>query len=92
MLLPPPWIQNITGRALSPEGTSLGENGGAQMFRYRQSSLPTGAFDFGERPAPDSSEGNCTHMLPIASALRGVVHGCGGRGAFQRSSPTGGAA
>ena len=63
---------------------ALADVAGVQTFRYRQSSL-TGAVlpcEFGA----------CMQAFANASAFLTPVQGLTGAGAFQRSSPTGGAA
>src|SRR3954452_18618230 len=79
-------MKYITGSASAGEASA-----GANTLRYRQSSDPTS-------PSPSSSTNgwarlrSCTLALPLWSAASSPCHGCGGRGAFQRSGPTGGAA
>jgi hypothetical protein len=83
-----PKIHTMTG-CRSP--TRLAD---VQTLRYRQSSLVFGESGrstvtlFGDRFGCDG----CTQTLPNCSALRTPSHFAGGCGAFQRSSPIGGAA
>src|SRR6187455_806595 len=75
---PPPWTQTITGTL------AFGALAGVHTFRYRQSSL-TGE----ELPCEFAG---CMHAFAKASAFLTPDQGWTGAGAFQRKSPTGGAA
>ncbi len=75
---PPPWIQTITGRPSSAFCA------GVQRFRFRQSSLLL-VKTMSEKIGP------CMQREPNSVASRTPCHAAAGRGACQRSSPTGGA-
>ena len=65
---------------------SLGFSAPVQTFRYRQSSLTDASATTG------AGVPLAQHLLPYCLASRGVVQDATGWGAFQRKSPTGGAA
>jgi hypothetical protein len=77
MAYPPPWIHSSTGAPLAPPG--------AVTLRYRQSSLNGG-------PGSASGPSGWTERQPSSVASRVPLHGSGGSGGRQRSSPTGGLA
>src|SRR6476620_10888677 len=74
---PPPWIQTMTGAFFALRGT--------QTFSVRQSSLTFAKLI-------SSKTFGCMHAAGVWLASRTPSHFCGGCGAFQRRSPTGGAA
>ncbi len=75
---PPPWIQTITG------SRSLAAFAGVQMLSVRQSSLSS-LKTMSPKICP------CRQRGPNSVASLTPCHGAAGRGACQRSSPTGGA-
>jgi hypothetical protein len=89
-VLPPPWIQTITGSRAAPVGTAPFAKRGVQTFSVRQSSSPT-TEPLGPG-TPPIALAYCGQGGPKTSASRVALQRSGGRGARQRRSPTGGAA
>ena len=72
----------MTGRGSSPSPAAV------HTFRNRQSSEVSGRA----APVIIARTGLCGQIVPNSVASRAPLHFAGGCGAFQRSSPTGGAA